>query len=95
MRIAYAAEAVADLKRLRAFIAEHDPHPAGRVAAELVERVEQLHAFPLMGRPVAMAPDPESVRDMFFGRYVVRYSVHTETLIVLRIWHELEERGSR
>lgn len=92
MRVVYTADAVEDLERLRAFIAEHDPAAAGRVAAELVQRVEQLQAFPLMGRPVVWAPEPESLRDMVFGRYVVRYSVHTETLIVLRIWHELEDR---
>ncbi|MQM38296.1 hypothetical protein KBTX_02306 [wastewater metagenome] len=93
MRRVYAAEAIEDLSRLRAFIAEHDPNAAGRVAAELLERLETLPRFPRMGRPVAAAPEPETVRDMVFGRYVVRYSVHRETLVILRVWHELEGRG--
>lgn len=92
MKLVYTAEAIQDLERLRVFIAEHDPAAAGRVAAELVQRVEQLQVFPLMGRPVTRAPDPESLRDMVFGHYVVRYSVHAEMLIVLRIWHETEDR---
>lgn len=92
MKLVYAAEAIEDLERLRSFIAEHDPTSAGRVAEELVERMEKLQAFPRMGRPVAAAPDPESIRDMVFGRYVVRCSVHSETLVVLRIWHGMEDR---
>lgn len=38
-----------------------------------------------------MALVPDTVRDMAFGKYVVRYSVHTSTLIILRVWHALED----
>ena len=45
-----------------------------------------------MGVPVRSAPDPESVRDIIWGDYVIRYSCHPETIVVLRMWHHLEER---
>ncbi|MGH8225913.1 MAG: type II toxin-antitoxin system RelE/ParE family toxin [Gammaproteobacteria bacterium] len=92
MRLIYSEEAVADLVRLRAFIAEHDPTAAARIAAELVTRVEHLCKFPEMGHAVALAPAPESVRDVIFGGYIVRYTTHAEAVVILRIWHHYEDR---
>ena len=42
MRLVYSAEALADLVRLRAFIAEKDPSAATRIGLELVARIENL-----------------------------------------------------
>ncbi|MFN2382452.1 MAG: type II toxin-antitoxin system RelE/ParE family toxin [Guyparkeria sp.] len=92
MRLVYTDEAVDDLKRLRGFIAVHDPSAAGRIATDLIDKIALLPDFPKMGRPAELAPVPESVRDMVFGRYVVRYSVHASAIIILRLWHGLEER---
>ncbi len=92
MRLVYSQEAVADLVRLRKFIAEKDPSAAAHVAEELVARIENLCLFPHMGVGVTLAPQPEAVRDMVFGNYVVRYSVHTDALAILRIWHHYEHR---
>lgn len=92
MRLVYSQEAVADLVRLRTFIAEKDPSAASRVAAELIARIGHLCLFPHMGHGVAQAPEPDVVRDMVFGNYVVRYSIHAEALVVLRIWHHYENR---
>ena len=90
MKLVYTDEAIEDLKRLRKFIAVHNPSAASRVAAELVSKIELLPDFPKMGTPVEMAPVPDSIRDMVFGKYVVRYSVHLSAIIILRVWHELE-----
>ncbi|MCO7244364.1 MULTISPECIES: type II toxin-antitoxin system RelE/ParE family toxin [Halomonadaceae] len=90
MKLVYTDEAVEDLKRLREFIAVHNPSAAGRIATELVSKIELLPGFPRMGTPVEMAPVPDSIRDMVFGKYVVRYSVHVSAIIILRVWHELE-----
>lgn len=92
-RLVYSEEAVADLVRLRAFIAENDPSVAARVAAELISRVENIRRFPELGRSVALAPEPDVVRDAVFGKYVVRYAVHAEAIVVLRIWHHYENRA--
>ena len=90
MKLVYTDEAVEDLKRLREFIAVHNPSAAGRIATELVSKIELLPGFPRMGTPVEMAPVPDSIRAMVFGKYVVRYSVHVSAIIILRVWHELE-----
>jgi len=95
MRLVYSREAIDDLIRLRAFIAENNPDAARRVAESLVTRIEQLGRFPHMGLVVEQAAPPADIRDMVFGNYVVRYSVHREALAILRIWHHHEARSPR
>ncbi|AXS84817.1 type II toxin-antitoxin system RelE/ParE family toxin [Marinobacter sp. Arc7-DN-1] len=90
MKLVYTQEAVADLKRLREFIAVHSPSTATRIATELICKIELLPDFPKIGVPVEIAPEPESVRDIVFGKHIVRYSVHIKTIIILRVWHTLE-----
>jgi hypothetical protein len=38
------------------------------------------------------APNPTLVRDMVFGRYVIRYAVQGDLVVILRIWHHFERR---
>jgi plasmid stabilization system protein ParE len=95
MRLVYSENAVADLVRLREFIAEKDPLAAARVAAELLSRIEHLCLSPEMGRAVELAPSPKAIRDAVFGKYRVRYSAHTEAIVILRIWHHNEDRQPR
>lgn len=90
MKLVYTDEAIEDLKRLREFIAVHNPAAAARIPSELVGKIELLPDFPKLGVPVELAPAPESVRDIIFGKYVVRYSVHASAIIILRVWHGLE-----
>lgn len=92
MRLAYSQEAVADLVRRRAFIAVHDPAAASRIAADLAARIDSLCTFPELGRSIPQAPQPDTVRDFVFGKFVVRYSVHGDALAILRIWHHYESR---
>jgi len=95
VRLVYSELAITDLQRLRAFIAEHDPHAAERVAQDLVERLKNLARFPRIGVPVRTAPDSESVRDLVLDHDVIRYAWHNETVVVLRLWHHREAGPSR
>lgn len=92
MRLVYSPEAVADLVRLRAFIADQDPAAAARVAADLLARMDSLAAFPEMGGVVPQAPSPGAIRDFVFDKYVVRYTQLSTALVVLRVWHQHERR---
>jgi plasmid stabilization system protein ParE len=95
VKLVYSQDAVADLARLRDFIANNDPTAAARIAADLISRINGLCVFPEMGRSVSQAPEPDSIRDFIFGEYVVRYTVHSSALVILRIWHHHESsRGS-
>jgi len=93
MRLVYSEEAVSDLVRLRAFIAEKDSRAAARVARVIIARIENLCLFPEMGRTVELAPAPKMIRDAIFGKYIIRYSAHTEAVVILRIWHHYEDRA--
>lgn len=51
MTVVWSEGAVADLRLLRAYIAEHDPYAAATIAARVVSAVERLSTFPDIGRP--------------------------------------------
>lgn len=91
MKLIYSADALQDLMRLRTFIAEHDPSAANRIGKDLVARIEHLCLFSEMGREVGLTPLAGKVRDIIFGRYVVRYALQDAIIVVLRIWHHYED----
>lgn len=91
MKLIYSADALQDLVRLRTFIAEYDPAAANRIGRDLVARIEHLCLFPEMGKVASLTPLVGKVRDIIFGRYVVRYVVQDATIVVLRIWHHYED----
>ncbi len=78
--------------RLRAFIAAENPPVANRIARELKAKIEQLRQFPKLGKPVALSPDPDNMRDLIVGRYIIRYQVFPQMLAILRVWHHREDR---
>ncbi len=88
----YSPEAVEDLSRLRSFIAQHNPNAAQKISKKLLENIKRLIDFPFLGKPVSQAPEPEKIRDLITGQYVVRYLTHEQQLYILRIWHQRENR---
>lgn len=90
MRLIFSRAAVHDLIRLREFIAKHNPDAAKRVSQRLRGAIKGLVNSPHIGRPV---PDLSGeIRELIFGKYIVRCEVRTNLLYVLRIWHEKEDR---
>ena len=67
---------------------------AGRIAASLVEPIDNLPTLPEMGVVVAEVPDAEAIRGHFVDSQVVRYAIHDGTVFVLRVWHGREDRGN-
>jgi plasmid stabilization system protein ParE len=90
VKLEYTADAIDDLIRLREFIAVHDPAAAGRMAERLQSGVNSLLAHPKLGHPVTYSPEPESIRDLFIGDYLVRYLLMETKILVLRVWHQRE-----
>jgi toxin ParE1/3/4 len=90
MKLVFSRSAVDDLIRLREFIAKHSPSAAQRISERLRGAILGLVQNPQIGRPV---PDiPGEIRELIFGKYVVRYEVRAKILYVLRIWHGKENR---
>ena len=92
MKTRFTGEAIHDLERLREFVETKNPHAARRIAAELLDGIENLALFPDMGLPVKRAPDPRLIRDLFIGSYTVRYLREESSIIILRIWHDKESK---
>ena len=92
MRLSYTHEAIQDLIRLREFIAIKNPVAARKISESIREGISRLKIFPFLGLEVELAPDPEMVRDLIIGNYIVRYLVHQKRIYILRVWHHKEER---
>jgi plasmid stabilization system protein ParE len=92
MRIFYSPESIEDLRRLREFIEINNPMAARKAAASILKGVEQLNSFPYVGVEVSQAPNPEMIRDLIIGNYIVRYLVNSEEIHILRLWHHKEDR---
>ncbi len=92
MRISYSPESIEDLRRLREFIDVKNPMAAQKAAASISKGIKQLKSFPYLGIEVPQAPNPEMIRDLIIGNYIVRYFVNSEEVYVLRVWHHKEDR---
>lgn len=92
MKISYSPESIGDLIRLREFIEIKNPQAAQKIALSLNEGISQLKSFPFLGAEVELAPEPEKIRDLIIGNYIIRYLIHSKQIYILRIWHHKEER---
>ncbi len=87
------AGAKSDLQRLYDFITPHNPIAAARAVQTIITSVEQLAEFPEAGAP--WTPDSryrELVIPFGARAYIARYRVLQERVIIVRVWHGLEDR---
>ncbi|MDZ4870330.1 MAG: type II toxin-antitoxin system RelE/ParE family toxin [Alphaproteobacteria bacterium] len=94
MKLVVSTEAVADLERLKTFLADKDAKASERAATALVEAIGSLGNLPERGRPSAVQGLRELVVPFGQSAYVVRYAYRasTETVFIVRIWHGREDR---
>jgi len=92
MALRWAPAAVEDLVRLREFLGNKNPGAAARAALRLREAAAVLRDRPELGRPV----EDEEFRDLVApfggGAYVLRYRIDEDAVVVVRVWHNKEER---
>ena len=91
MKIVFTPESIEDLNRLRQFIEYKKPTAAKRMANSLIDRIGKLKRFPYLGIEVSYAPNPEWMRDLILGNYIVRYLMLGKTINILRVWHPKED----
>jgi toxin ParE1/3/4 len=88
-------EASDDVERVREFLSAKNPAAAKRALAAIFAALEQVHAFPGLGKPTEDAEIRQIV--IPFGRagYIVRYTVWPvgDNVLVLRIWHGRKARN--
>lgn len=87
MNLRFTREAIDDLLRLRRFIEVNNPIAAERTASELLLGKEKLKVFPEIGLKVERAFEPHRIRDLFVGKYTIRYLIAEGEIVILRLWH--------
>lgn len=92
MHLIVSVQAVRDLERFRQFLDDVDSSTAARVISSLLDAIEQIRSFPAIGRHVEHAPGTGEFRDLVTSEHVIRYMVGTEAVVILRVWHQREDR---
>ena len=91
--IVWLPEAKDDLQRLFEFIQPHSLDAAVRAIDTLINAAETLKQFPDKGRPWSVAPEFRELFVQFGARgYVIRYRKMQSQIIIVRVWHTLEDR---
>jgi len=82
-----------DLRRLANFLAERDRNAAGRMSAALREALNSLADF---AERAPLIDEAEGLRELRirFGKYgyAIHYSVESEVVLVIQIFHVREVR---
>jgi plasmid stabilization system protein ParE len=92
MRILWSSTAWADIDRLHAFLEERDPDAADAVFDRLANAPSKLLEFPRRGSRLSRF-DPQDVRELRVGAYILRYELVEADVRVVRFFHAKEERG--
>ena len=94
MKLIVTRAALADLERLRTFLADKNPAAAQRAVAALEQAMESLDIFPDRGRPSSLAGARELIVPFGRSAYIVRYArlERVDEVVILRIWHGREDR---
>lgn len=92
-QIKWLPEAAKDVARLRAFIQGKNPSAAKRAAERIKEGAMMVMDNPQAGRPVAGLTGFREVMIPFgAGNYILRYQEDGPTVIIVRVWHNREDR---
>ena len=91
--IVWLSDAQDDLKRLSDFIASQSVPAAKKAVQEILRGVKQLEDFPELGRPWEQDHQFRELVIPFGARgYIVRYIVEANKVVIIRVWHGLEDR---
>ena len=94
MKLIVSRAAVADIVRLRTFLADKDHRIAQRAVAVIRTAIQSLVDFPERGRPSGIAGARELIVPFGGSAYLIRYAHVSEAdeIIVLHVWHGREAR---
>jgi addiction module RelE/StbE family toxin len=85
VRLEWTVESGLDLREIKEYIAQDDPHSAARVVRDIRRAVAVLADNPLLGRPGEIA----GTRELVVGRlpYLVIYRIGQKNLRILAVVH--------
>ena len=94
MIVEWSSSALADLDRFAVFLQDRFPSLTSTIASALIEKSEQLRENPQLGRPVAgNAAFRQLTLYALRAAYVLQYEIHSNRIVILRIFHGREDRG--
>lgn len=93
MRVAWSGAAHRDLVRLYAFLEPVNAAAARQVVTAILAGVDAIVANPRLGRQLE-AYLPREVRRLVIGVYELRYELRGDELLIVRLFHNREDRGS-
>ena len=88
MQVRWSAAALADLQRIRSYIADFNPWAASRLAVQVLAAAESLERLPRRGR---LGLEPGSRELVAVYPYVIVYRV-TDVVEISRVWHGAQSR---
>lgn len=91
-RVGTTSLALADLTRISEFLAEKNPRAADSAIELILEGIASLAEMPERGHLANGGDFRELYLAFGSGAYVIEYSIGRETILVLRIFHSLEDR---
>ena len=86
-QIRWTAEAADQLEATVKLIQQDSPTAARKVAQAIIDRIEQLAAFPSLGRPGEL----KGTRELVSSPYVVVYRSTEDIVEILHIWHGAQD----
>lgn len=86
MVVEWSVRASADMRELKAYIAQDSPHYARRFVEKIIKAVESLTNHPRIGRRVPEA-NREDVREVIFQSYRVIYKIEPERIHIVTVLH--------
>jgi plasmid stabilization system protein ParE len=93
MRLVWLPEAQTDVRRLYDFLLAEAPSAAERAIRAIPLGAGKVLEFPRIGRPME---DETERRELFIpfgtGAYVLRYRIHADAIVIVRVWHSRQER---
>jgi plasmid stabilization system protein ParE len=93
LRVLWLPEALDDVERLCDFLIEKDATAAERAVRTISSSAESLQDLPQIGRPM---DDDTGRRELVVpfgaGAYVLRYRIHRDAVVIIRVWHSRELR---
>ena len=93
MKIVWSASALADLDRFATFLHERYPGLAAIVAREIIAKTSLLETQPRLGHPIAGREEyRQVVLRVLRARYVFRYRIDVDRIVMLRVFHSREAR---
>ena len=92
MQVRWEEDAIADLVKLRAYIARDNPEAASRIATKIITAANLLTEHPLLGKAGRIHTTRELV--VSGTPYTLIYLPESEAITILRIFHQSRSWGN-